>query len=181
MARRTSLKDLLDRETEKPVLGELYTHYGVSTDNLRRCPDVLDAISAAFNGLTSRNLTPQMLLRYMINRRKNDGGDWPKLGDQARKLDPATKLFSDAEIEVLRQVYLAMDIPSDEFLFRPKMAAELADKFAAATGKRAGGSLLIAVVIAKRKRGLWPRIRDAETASFPDISIVAQQHRTGSA
>lgn len=178
MARKTSLKDMLDRQTEKPVLEELYVHYGVATDQLRRAPEVLDAIAAAFNRITSRDIGASELLRYMINRRKNDGGDWPNLGAKAEKFLPAGRLLTDADIEALRDIYLAMDLTSDELLFRPRMASELAEKFEAATGKRIAGSLLVAVIVSKRKRGEWPKIRETAPAAFSDIpKVVQQQHK----
>lgn len=181
MARKTSLKDMLDRETEKPVLEQLYVHYGVATDQLRRVPEVLNSIAAAFNRIASRDIGASELLRYMINRRKNDGGDWPKLGAKAEKFPPVGSLLTDADIEALRQIYQTMDLTSDELLFRPRMASELADKFEAATGKRIAGSLLVAVIVAKRKRGEWLKIRETAPAAFSDIPAVVQQQKAARA
>ena len=175
---KRSLKDLLDRQTEKPILEALYVQHGVATDQLRREPVTLASITATFNRLTSRDLDQGTLLRYMVNRRKNDGGDWPKLGTKAMKFEPVGDLLTPAQIEVLRQIYERLDVPSDEFLFRPKLTDEIAQEFVAATGETVDPSLLVALIVAKRKRGEWCRIREQEDATFSDIDEVARRFGT---
>ena len=174
-------RNYLDRETEKPVLEQLYVQYGVATDQLRRAPGVLTSITETFNKLTDRQEAPGILLRYMVNRRKNDGGDWPKLGDKAEKFESVTNLLTSAEMEALREIYVSSDMTSDELLFSPKYGAKIAESFKQATGRILPSSILIAIVFAKRKRGLWPTIRTTtEAAPFADIGQVARQFRTGS-
>ncbi len=65
------IKDLLCRETEKPVLEQMYVEYGIPSDQLRRKPAVLRAIVGTFNRFTSRNLDEGTILRYIFNRRKD--------------------------------------------------------------------------------------------------------------
>ena len=72
------IKDLLNAD-EKKVLS-LYVSYRVPSDQLQRCPDILQEIAAGFERLTSRYVEPGVLLRYILNRRKDKGGDWPKTG-----------------------------------------------------------------------------------------------------
>jgi hypothetical protein len=177
---KTSLKDLLDRETEKPVLEQLYLNCRVATDQLRRAPEVLNAITAAFNRVTSHNFQPGTLLRYMLNRRKEK--DWPGLDGHARKFPPAGSLLSPNQLEVLKRLYTSLDVTSDEFLCRPRLAQQIAQEFAAVTGVHLAPQTLIAVIVAKRKRGEWPTIREAaeqERRPFSDIDEVARHHAAG--
>jgi hypothetical protein len=172
------LKDLLDRFTEKPVLENLYVAQAVALDQFRRTPEALDAIAAAFNRVTSRDadpLSPGLLLRYMMNRRKEK--DWPKLGTAARKFPMVRDLLSERQTEALRQVYLALDETSDEFLFRPRLLHKLEDLFERQVGTRVAGSTLVAVIMGKRKHGEWEKIRATAPGVFSDIAIVAQNHR----
>jgi len=175
---KQSLKSLLDRQTEKPILEALYIQHGVASDQLRRDPAALASITATFNRLTSRDLDQGTLLRYIFNRRKNDGGDWPNLGSRAKKFQPVGELLTPAQIEVLRQIYEKLDIPSDEFLFQPKLTNEIAQQFMAATGEAVSPSLLVALIVSKRKRGEWCRIREQVDAAFSDIDEVAKRFGT---
>jgi len=174
MTRKHSLKDLLDREVEKPILENLYVHYGVATDQLRRAPAVLSAIAAAFNRLTSRDgdpLSTGLLLRYMLNRRKES--DWPRLGRAARKFESVVDLLSDTETEALRRIYLTMDLPSDEFLFSPKFMRQLARAFETTCGRQVDASTLVAIILWHRKHRRWPPIRKAGGLGFDDIAEIA--------
>lgn len=163
---RTVIKDLLDREMEKPVLEGLYLEYGVATDRLRRDPEALLCITRAFNRITSHNIDSGTLLRYMFNRRK--AKDWPKLGSTAKKFDSELNSLSPDELFVLRQIYLDFNIFSDNFLFKPELVQKLEEQFAALTGTFISGQRLVAAIVAKRKRGEWVRISD----DFADIEMA---------
>ena len=87
MSGKRTIKDLLNRETEKPVLEEIYVEYSVALDQLRRDPGTLNRIVSAFNWATDGEFPPSQLLRYMLNRRKDK--DWPTLGKRAKRFKPA--------------------------------------------------------------------------------------------
>jgi len=161
------VKDLLHREIEKPVLEQLYIAHGVATDQLRRDPETLCQITDAFNHITGQRYDSSTLLRYMINRRKQS--DWPRLGTRATKFDSVLNLLSPDQIAVLRQIYLELDIPSDQFLYEPQLIRDIANRFTGLSGTSVPGTTLVAVIIAKRKRGLWVKIREP----FVDIEEVA--------
>jgi hypothetical protein len=167
---RTFIKDLLHPDVEKPVLEQLYLAHGVATDQLRRVPQVLLEITQSFNHVAGRDLDPALLLRYMINRRKQK--DWPTLGAAARKFDSVLDEFTPSQIETLRQIYLELDVPSDEFLFRVELTRAIENRFRGLTGVRIAGYTLVAAIVAKRKRGLWVRIRDE---GFGDIGQLAER------
>lgn len=163
-------------EHEKQALEALYLHYAVATDQLRRNPAVLGRITAAFNRVTGHDFDAGTLLRYMINRRKNK--DWPTLGDRARRFEPVTDQLTDTQLEILRDIYVTMDIPSDEFLFRPDLIRAIEQQFATRAGVVIQGFILVAAIMAKRKRGLWVCIREgvAREAAFSDLNAVAKRH-----
>jgi hypothetical protein len=178
VARKQSLKDLLDRQTEKPALERLYIAQSVALDQLRREPGALSAIAAAFNRVTSREtdpVSPGLLLRYMMNRRK--AKDWPKVGKAAKRFPMVRDILSPDHTEKLRLIYLGLDETSDEFLFRPGLMRKLQELFEAATGTRIDGATLLAVIMGKRKHGEWEKIRQGIPTAFSDIKSVAREHR----
>ena len=128
------IKDLLDVEVEKPVLEGLYLEAGVETDQLRRDPKTLYAISDAFNRITSHNIEASTLLRYMLNRRKQK--DWPRLSKNAKKFESVLNLLTDNELKILRQIYISLDLTSDEFLFDPDKIRYIERKFEGLSGKQ---------------------------------------------
>jgi hypothetical protein len=172
MKQKSSLKDLLDREVEKPILEELYIQHGVTVDQLRtRDPQTLHEIVAAFDRMTSRDFSTNLLLRYMMNRRKQ--ADWPTLGKKAKKFESVINILSSSQLAALKQIYFDLDTPSDELLFRTDIRKKISDRFEGLTGAKYSSSTLVAVIMAKRKRGLWIRIREA----FGDIAQISRQSR----
>lgn len=168
-SQRQSLKDLLDH-FERPILEGFYIQQGVAVDQLRtRKPQTLHEIVAAFNRMTGRDFSTNLLLRYMMNRRKQ--ADWPKLGKKAEKFEPLTNLLTSFQLAVLKQIYFDLDTPSDELLFKPTIRQEISKRFEGLTGIRYSSDKLMAVIIAKRKRGLWIKLREA----FGDIAQISEQ------
>ena len=163
--RKQPIKDLLNCE-EKPVLEALYLESAVATDQLKRSPDTLRKLTAVFNKITSRDVDQNKLLRYMINRRK--AKDWPRLGPKAKKFKSVLNELTSGQLETLKQIYLDLDVPSDEFLFDPNLMQEVALRFEGFTGTRYNASILIAAIVAKRKRGLWVKIREP----FADVEAI---------
>ncbi|MFC1605171.1 hypothetical protein ACFL5F_09120 [Planctomycetota bacterium] len=166
--KRKFIKDLLNPDVEKPALEQLYLAHGVATDQLRRAPQVLIEITETFNHVTGRDFDPGLILRYMINRRKQ--ADWPTLGSKARKFDSVLNELTPAQLEFLRQIYLELDIPSDEFLFKIELVRGIEQRFTEFFGIRIPGYTLVAVIVAKRKRGLWVKIREE---GFMDVEKLA--------
>jgi hypothetical protein len=164
--RKVPIKDLLDRKSEKPLLEAIYSYHGVALDQLKRVPQVLRMITNTFNRVASRSYEPSLLHRYMVNRRK--GTDWVRLGAKARKFENLYNFLPEHEVTILKSVYLSLDLPSDEFLFIPSRMLELAHRFAAISRRRVAGQVLLGVIVARRKRGEWPKIRTA-WGDIPDV------------
>jgi hypothetical protein len=179
------IKDLLSAQ-EKKSLETIYKRYKVPTDQLRRSPDVLHAIAAAFERVESRRIEPGMLLRYMFNRRKKV--DWPKLGKRAQKFESLLNLLPPSQLAALEKIYEQIAKPVDLYQFRPALMRELATEFHRRTGVSEDGEVLVAVMTARRKRGLWPALFDDAQAqeksdargSFGDIVEVHRKHKSGS-
>ena len=165
--KRRSIKDLLEREVEKPALESLYIAHGVATDQLRRDPETLFRITETFNRITSQAFTTGELLRYMVNRRKVT--DWPKLGTKAKKFQSVLNLLTSPQLSILKQIYIELDNTSDELLFEPQLVQEIETRFMGLAGVHIPGSILVAAIVAKRKRGEWVCIRE----EFGDIEIIA--------
>jgi hypothetical protein len=164
---------------QKLCLEELYLVHLVATDQLKRVPGVLNRITSTFNGICATTYEPEVLHRYMMNRRKN--ADWPKLGTRARKFEPAYTLLTSHQLAVLENIYVNLDVPSDEYLFSPDFARSLVNDFAKKSGTILPAATLIAVIFAKRKRGEWVCIREeianenkAASEAFSDIKVVDQ-------
>jgi len=164
---------------EKSSLEELYLHYAIPTDQLRRNAVVLGRITAAFNRLNDCEVDPPEILRYMINRRKN--ADWPRLEDRAKRFSSAMAELLEGEIDVLVGAYVAINVPLDEYLLRDGLGARLAQGFAMATKRTLPIPTLVAALMAYRKRGLLPCLVEVKTVGtaepFADIDVVAKMNR----
>ena len=179
------IKDLLNPQ-EKKTLENIYTGFGVPTDQLRRCPDILSAIADTFERMESRRIEPTLLLRYMFNRRKQV--DWPKLGKRAVKLESLLNLLPATQVAALEKLYIRFNVAVDLYQFRPALMRELSSEFLKATGVNETGAVLVAVMTARRKRGLWPALFEETQAkpatgtgstggSFSDIAEVDRMHK----
>jgi hypothetical protein len=168
---RVALRRRLSAD-EKEALEAIYLSREVATDQLRRAPGVLADIVDAFHAATGRtDVDAALLLRYVVNRRKDK--DWPRLGNRAQRFAPVTSHLTPSQLSALRTVYETFDQTSDELMFSPRLMRRIAGMFREATGTTVPGSVLVAVTIAKRKRGEWPCIRTSDRA-FADIPTVAR-------
>ena len=172
---RVILQDLLTQD-QKASLEAIYLSHAVATDQLRRAPDVLADILDGFHAATGRvEIDAGLLLRYMFNRRKLK--DWPTLKKRAQKFEPVESKLTTSELAALQEVYESLGETSDNLLFSTGMIRRVAQQFRELTGKTIAGSVLLAVIVSKRKRGEWLCLRNGEKA-FRDIGEVAKKHKT---
>lgn len=173
--KRVILKTLLT-EDQKASLEAIYLSCEVPTDQLRRAPTVLAEILDAFHAATGRyEIDASLLLRYMFNRRK--AKDWPRLGKRAEKFEPVETILSTSELSALQGLYEDMDETADNLQFSAGMLRRVAQQFREVTGNTVPGSVLVAVIVAKRKRGQWVCLRKGVKA-FSDIGEVAKNYKT---
>ncbi len=173
---RVVLKSLLSPD-EKESLESIYLSHEVATDQLRRAPAVFAEVVEAFHAATGRtDIAAGLLLRYIFNRRKQK--DWPRLEGRARKFAPVTSTLSAEHLAALRVVYESLDETSDKLLFSAALMRRIATMFRESTGESIAGTVLVAIIVAKRKRGEWVCIRSGERA-FADIETVARQQSAG--
>lgn len=171
---RIVLKDLLTPD-QKESLEAIYLSQEVASDQLRRDSVALGGIVDTFQAATGReDIDAGLLLRYIFNRRKQK--DWPRLGARAKQFEPVEKLLTSPELAALETVYQQMDETSDNLLFSTAMMRRVAERFREATGQSRPGSVLVAVIVAKRKRRQWVRLREGNRA-FADIAKVAKEFR----
>lgn len=165
---------------QKLCAEELYLHYAVPTDQLRRKPTVLLAITAAFCNMTGLSVEPAELLRYMMNRRKNR--DWPRLGDRAHRFPQALESLSDKHRAALCGIYQDLGITSDEILLRATLAKRLVDAFATRTGRILPAHILVPALFQLRKRGQLPTLCEhaaqarKNKGAFSDIAEVVKRY-----
>lgn len=172
---RVILQDLFTPD-HKSSLQAIYLSREVASDQLRRAPNVLADILNAFHSATGRlDIDASLLLRYIFNRRKCK--DWPCLKTRARKFEPVDSLLSGAQLTALQRVYESLDETADNLLFSAGMMRRIAQEFREATGDVVPGSILVAVIVAKRKRAEWVCLRKGERA-FGDIGEVARKYKT---
>jgi hypothetical protein len=90
---------------------------------------------------------------------------------------------SEKSVDALKKIYISIDIPLDEYLFRRKLVTELESRFNAATGASESGDVLVAVMMTYRKRDIWPTIREVtpeKLRPFGDIHEVVRRYGIGS-
>ena len=169
---------------QKLCVEELYLHYAVPTDQLRRKPAVLSAIQAAFCNMTGVLVGSAELLRYMINRRKNQ--DWPRLGGRAHRFPQALGTLGEGHRSLLCDLYERLGVTSDELLLRPKLAGKLVEAFASEAGRILPVHVLVPAVLQLRKRGLLPTLKKEAAAgygerrvAFGDVAEVVERYGTG--
>ena len=165
---------------EKQALEGLYLFHKIPTDQLKRNPSVLEKIAATFHLVSGRNIEPEKLHRYMINRRKKK--DWPKLGREYVRFESPKKYLCQDDYSALRICYADIGVSIDEYLFRPELVSLLEKKFAAIADKVIGGQSLIAAMMTERKSGNWSGSEDQAPMSkqkpFSDIEEVLAERKS---
>lgn len=157
---------------DKEMLKFLYVRQKIPTDQYKRCPEALRRLADRFNALTDRNDKADDLLHFMISQRKQ--GKWPKLGTAHRKLArvPLDLLTAD-EWKILDEIYLDMNVGSDNYAYNVELRRELAHRFSDSAGRFVPERTLCAALERRRKEGSLPRLTDKPEKPFGDINAVA--------
>ncbi len=157
---------------EKEMLNFLYVRQKIPTDQYKRRPEELRKLTDRFNALTERNDKADDLLHFMITQRKQ--GKWPKLGTAHRKLARVQlDLLTAEEWKILDEIYLDMNVGSDNYAYNVELRRELARRFSASACRLLPARTLCAALERRRKEGSLPRLTDKPAKPFGDIDAVA--------
>ena len=158
MVRRTTI-GLSPRHRE--ILESLYLAFRIPSDQYQRRQQDLSKLVRRWNTLTERGDSPGEVLHYIITKRKNS--DWVRLdGDHKRLQTMPEDFLSPEEWEVLQAAYdevvVEKGLGSDTLAYDAELAKQIRREFSKHTGRVVNGSLLVAAIIAKRKRGEWVKL-----------------------
>ena len=157
---------------DKETLKFLYGRQKIPTDQYKRRPEALRKLTDRFNSLTERNDKADDLLHFMISQRKQ--GKWPKLGTAHKKLARVPlDLMAAEEWKILDEIYLDMNVGSDNYAYNVELRRELARRFSASAGRLLPARTLCAALERRRKEGSLPRLSDKPEIPFGDIDAVA--------
>ena len=157
---------------DKETLKFLYVRQKIPTDQYKRRPEALLKLTDRFNSLTERNDKADDLLHFMISQRKQ--GKWPKLGTAHKKLARVPlDVMTTEEWKILDEIYLDMNVGSDNYAYNVELRSELARRFSASAGRFLTARTLCAALERRRKEGSLPRLSDKPEKPFGDIDAVA--------
>jgi len=157
---------------DKEMLKFLYVRQKIPTDQYKRRPEALRQLTDRFNALTERIDKADDLLHFMISQRKQ--GKWPKLGTAHRKLARVPlDLMTAEEWKILDEIYLDMNVGSDNYAYNVELRRELARRFSVSAGRFLPARTLCAALERRRKEGSLPRLTDKPEKPFGDIDAVA--------
>jgi hypothetical protein len=146
----------------REILENLYREFRIPSDQYQRRQQDLARLVRRWNSLTDRGDSPGEVLHYIITKRKN--GDWVRLDGEHKRLRTMPEDFlSTEEWEILQEVYdervVGQGVGTDALAYDNDLARQIQREFARRAGRAVEGSLLVAAIIAKRKRGEWTKLR----------------------
>jgi hypothetical protein len=178
---RRNRKAIQLADDESALLQHLYLAAGIPTDQYARRPVDLANLVQTFNDLTGRSFAPGDLRHYIVAKRKQS--KWVRFEGTHKRLDSIPEALNPEQWislgEVYQELLAAAGLGSDTLAFDDELAQELAQRFAERSGTSRiwPGQLLFAMIMAKRKRGEWIKVRtspDGEpNIGFGDIGKVA--------
>lgn len=80
------------------------------------------------------------------------------IDDVANSIRKGPKPLSGKAIETLKNAYLKLQTPTDQFLKNPQLLDKLAEQFNAHAETKVPGERLLYEMVRLRKQGLWPRL-----------------------
>ena len=81
-------------------------------------------------------------------------------------------------MDILVGLYESIDVPLDEYLLRSDLGTQLSERFTTATKRFVKKSVLVAALMAHRKRGLLPCLVEEDAARpFTDIDVVEHKRK----
>jgi len=162
---------------EDSLLRYLYRQYRIPIEQFLQRPNDLSEFVELWNRATSRNDTADELIHYMMTRRKDSRrGGWVTFkGKHQRVRSPGNSVLTPDEWSYIVDILQERRVTADNLATDHSLAQELNKRFALKFGRTIPISLLVASVIAKRKRGTLPKLGrkdDDQDMGFRDIDAV---------
>jgi hypothetical protein len=164
---------------EREILKHLYLEYRIPSDQYRRRPKELARFVRRWNDISERSDEQGEVLHYVVTKRKN--GEWVRLEGNHERL-PAMEpdFLTDEEWLALEAAYdevlISRNLGSDNLAYSDSLAKEIGKEFAKRARRVVLPALLFSAIMAKRKRGEWPKLNpkpDDGDIGFSDIDDVA--------
>lgn len=156
---------------EHETLERLYVERRIATDRYMHRANDLRELTAAFNGLTGREDTPEEILHYMQTQRRRKGL-WPTLdGTHLRLPVVLGRLVDPDHVDVLKVLYLEFGVGAERFAQDRAISLELERRFLEETGQRKRGYVLATAMMELRKEGSLPKL-DRRGEGFNDFDAA---------
>lgn len=162
---------------EVALLQDLYLEFRIPSDQYKRRPRAAARLLRRWNTASGRSDCWENVIHYIISKRKQK--KWVTFGDNYLQLaEPNWQVLNEQEWTALEQAYcevlLAKDLASDNLVYDLNLATAVADRFAVLSGRAMDRMDLAALVMSKRKRGEWVRLKpNAESSlGFSDIDEI---------
>lgn len=149
-------------------------------DQYPRRPDDLQLLRQAWVGFSGRDDSADDLLHYIYCQQKAGKrckyGKWPTFDGAHEKMSDTLQLrLSTDDCNELGQIYVNLQIGSDNLLFQVDVSERIAKEFARRTGKIVPPMILAGAVITRRKNGDLPTLRpksNDDSLDFGDIDEI---------
>ena len=139
------------------TFARLYLERLIATDRYMQCRNDLLALTAAFNGLTGRDDTPEDLLHYMQTKRRTKNG-WPTFNGTHRRLPLVVgRLVEQDHIPVLIDLFVEFNVGVENFLHDYDLGLALERRFEEETGVRKRKYILATALLELRKDSMLPK------------------------
>jgi hypothetical protein len=160
---------------EREALVNLYLKWKIPIGQFQRRPAELEAFMEEWRSLTGRSDTAGEVVHYMRNQRQQ--GLWVKLGDKALPAPPlATFTAEESELLVVlfKKYVTAAGEGSGVLDQEPEIAQNIANEFAAITGRVVAPNDITAKLTALRRRGTFPKVgrKISHASTPPDLGFT---------
>lgn len=164
---------------EERLLSTMYYEANVPRDQYPRRPGFLRRFAGVWNEATGRSDSGEELLHWIMTRCKRPkgrAGRLEALGEGHKRMQsPGQDVLTPEQWEALEEIYRAINIGSDNYLFDADLRKQLVQQFLEQTGVHVPDTTLVAALIARRKDGFLSHIcpiDEDRDLGFRDIDDV---------
>jgi hypothetical protein len=157
---------------ERDALKKLYLKWRIPIGQFQRRPVELDAFMTEWRSLTGRTDAAGEIVHYMRNQRQQ--ALWVTLGDKALPAPPLAKFTADESeilVELFKKYVTAAGEGSGVLDQEPEIAQNIANEFAAITGRVVAANDVTAKLTALRRRGTFPKVGRTVSHASPAAEL----------